>query len=88
MNKPKTDASYILAYTLKRLGVLKIDKEDYRLIDYFEIFCERNEFDDTPLRQCKNRLAYLQELEDKHDELYSWSICKIVSTSEHYNVNK
>jgi hypothetical protein len=75
--------SYILCYTLR-----STNDRGQRDKDYWEIFCEYDEMENTPEDQAQNKLNELnaQYENDEHTELYTWNIAKIVKTNEHYTV--
>lgn len=55
--------------------------------DHFEVFAEYDEMERNPLQQAQNRLGELRAMyedEDSTIELYTWNICKVAETSEHY----
>lgn len=76
--------SYILAYSIK------IDRNGKgNITDHFEVFCEWGELEETPLELAEKRIKELEEsLENSHTtEVYTWSIAKIIQTSEHYETS-
>lgn len=74
--------SYLLAYTIRHTTAKK-----ETITDHWEVFDEYDENEQSPLQQAqnkKNEIAASFEDEDCTSELYSWNICKIAETSEHY----
>lgn len=74
--------SYILAYTLRHNHNGKDADRDF-----WEVFCEYNEAEESPKQQADKRLAELicQYENDDAVELYTWNIAAIVKTNEHYD---
>lgn len=73
--------SYILAYIIRNH---KGDK--YKDMDKYEVFCEDSDVLGTTKEQVERRLEGLLESSTENKEVYSWNVCKIIKTSEHYPV--
>lgn len=82
-NNPLPQA-YIFCYTVK------FDKgfptEHNR--DFFEVFARVNPSNETPLQQAQRRLQetidFCNDKSKTNGQLFTWNICKICQTSEHY----
>ena len=82
--------SFILCYTLRVLNSKKKEEfknDDHIYTDYWQVFCEIDEQENTPEEQTNRHLLELKNVyEDERSktELYTWSIARVIHTSEHY----
>jgi len=102
-NEPEVPVAYILCYRLKktRLTTTKVFRSGTKpkisettkeiFSDHYEVFCEYDEMGSSPQEQANDTLNGIKaslDNEETDTELDSWNICKVMSTSEHYEAEK
>jgi hypothetical protein len=82
--EPTNPTAYILCYTI----ILDKNKSTESNRSFFEVFARTNPSNENPLQQAQRRLQETKDFcNDKTKtigELFTWNICKVAETSEHY----
>lgn len=74
----------ILCYTIKTEKQTHTGGTLESFTDHFEVFIEPGEYEETPEQLARQKLDELRQTETDNSEIYTWNICRIISTSEAY----